>query len=264
MSDVTDLTKRLTIAECVAVYHQAVADMRSACALIADAENRLNVTFDERGYIQLCAHDRISFDKPERNLEEVRRRVWSAIVERTEVRRMLSITRAEELDRWLKNGELPEITLESVEDLARSFAEQLPSMLEEAVEEVFNLLRPRRSKYKTNTELEIGSKVILSHVVEKSWSGNFQVNHYWNKSLTALENVFSALDGNGQISKGYYSALATAINGTSLNAGTGETPYFKFKCFLNGNLHIEFRRLDLLARLNQIAGGARLKPAKTG
>lgn len=45
--------------------------------------------------------------------------------------------------------------------------------------------------------------------------------------------------------------------------GPGETDLFAFRCCANGNLHLRFRRLDLLARFNQIAGGRRLRPQKT-
>jgi len=36
------------------------------------------------------------------------------------------------------------------------------TFIEEAVQEVFEYLRPRNSKYETNTEFEIGKRVILS------------------------------------------------------------------------------------------------------
>ena len=41
--------------------------------------------------------------------------------------------------------------------------------------------------------------------------------------------------------------------------GTGETEYLRFRCFRNRNLHLEFKRLDLVAKLNAIAGGMRLR-----
>lgn len=47
--------------------------------------------------------------------------------------------------------------------------------------------------------------------------------------------------------------LVDAI-GTSGIKGVGETEYFKFKCYKNGNLHLEFKRSDLVDTLNQIAG----------
>lgn len=39
-----------------------------------------------------------------------------------------------------------------------------------------------------------------------------------------------------------------------------ETEYFKFKFFFNGNCHIQFKRMDLVARMNQIAGENLVKP----
>jgi hypothetical protein len=41
--------------------------------------------------------------------------------------------------------------------------------------------------------------------------------------------------------------------------GTAEIEYFKFRCFANRNLHLEFKRLDLVAKLNAVAGGMRLR-----
>jgi len=45
--------------------------------------------------------------------------------------------------------------------------------------------------------------------------------------------------------------LVDAINTSN---GTGETEYFKFKACKNGNLHLEFKRMDLVSKLNQLAG----------
>lgn len=77
-------------------------------------------------------------------------------------------------------------------------------------------------------------------------------------ALRALENVFTALDGKGSITKTHNGEIIDAINRST--DGTGETDYFRFRACRNRNLHLEFKRLDLLARLNQIAGGARLRP----
>ncbi len=41
--------------------------------------------------------------------------------------------------------------------------------------------------------------------------------------------------------------------------GTGETEYFKFKWHRNHNLHLEFKRLDLVEKLHAASGGMRLR-----
>lgn len=102
--------------------------------------------------------------------------------------------------------------------------------------------------------------MILPWAVEAWGFGHpFHVSYgHHDAQLRAIENVFSALDGKGSISKTHNGLLVDAINQSA--DGRGETDYFRFRCFKNRNLHLEFRRLDLLARFNQIAGGARLRP----
>ena len=67
--------------------------------------------------------------------------------------------------------------------------------------------------------------------------------------MVALDRAFHILDGAG-IPGGYQSPLVDAIN-TSGNKGVGETAYFSFRCYENGNLHLKFLRLDLVKELNR-------------
>lgn len=140
-------------------------------------------------------------------------------------------------------------------------ANSVPQLIDEAVREVFEWLRPGgwQARYKTNTQFEVGRRVIRANCVEVGWGTNFRVSHYHEPNLTALDNVFHVLDGNGTV-KTTRGPLVDAINATPKVGTGGETVYFKFKCFLNSNLHIEFKRMDLVTKLNQVAGGMRLKP----
>lgn len=263
MTDRDDLAPRLTVAASVAVYTEAMGELRDAFRRIAAAEERLNNAFGNTGYgrdVRVPTSFPLSFDDPDRSLEDVRRQVWRSIVERLEVRRMMSIERWKQLDQELDKGDLPELTVESAEAMARGFAGNLREMLEEAIGEVFEWLRPPRSEYKRNSELEIGPRVVLRYVVEPSWGGNrVDVNHRYRQELIALENVFSALDGRGQVTKNYVSAIEGELK--KLRPGErGETEYFEFRGYANRNLHLRFKRLDLLAKFNAIAGGRRLRP----
>jgi hypothetical protein len=261
------LARRLSVTEAVAIYEQAERDIRAAFDLVARAERRLTETFVLGDSPTIHVHDRwgkVNFDRIDESLEELRRQIWRQLVERLELRRFMSIRAWNTLDHQLREGkDVPEITHETVTAMGQQFQQQMGSMLEEAVQEVFEWLRPRGSDYKTNSEFEIGPRVILSYVVERAWGGDgFRVCYHREPNLTALENVFSALDGKGAVTKGHYSLLSTAIK-ESGKAGRGETEYFRFRCFKNRNLHLEFKRPDLLARLNQIAGGTRLRGKKT-
>ena len=76
--------------------------------------------------------------------------------------------------------------------------------------------------------------------------------------LIAVDKVFYALDSK-QFPESYRSPLIDKITTTSINKGTGETEYFKFKCYGNGNLHLEFKRMDLGSAAKPCGGGATLR-----
>ena len=72
--------------------------------------------------------------------------------------------------------------------------------------------------------------------------------------------MFSALAGEGMISNNGWSDLNHAIRETQTS--DGESRYFRFKCFKNGNLHLEFKRADLVEQFNRMAGGRRLRKGR--
>lgn len=260
----TDIARRETLTYMLGVYRQACTDIETAYDLLEKAQGRLRTAFlDKPGYgfatNDRNMHDRVGKKASDFILKEIKKDAWRHIVERMELRKLLSIKRRDELDRQLQDEKLPELTEENIFAMFESSAANMNTYLEEAVQEVFEYLRPPGSGYKTNTEFELGKRVILSYAVEKGWNrGKFRVNYHKEKYLTALDNVFSMLDGKGAV-KTYHGALYDAI--TDSPDGKGETIYFRFKCYQNGNLHLEFLRLDLVARLNAIAGGQRLKTA---
>ncbi len=259
------LAQRSTVRQLVATFAAAEAQIRTAFATIVTAELAINAVFTtpHGGSIHVIpsrySHD-AAFDEPDIAIERMRREAWCCIAERLELRRAMSIERWRKLEKALKEETPPELSEENVEAFARQHSDALPEMLAEAVGEVFEFLRPHNSRHKTNTELEIGRRIVLTSMVDTGWTGHHRVNHHRHQHLTALENVFSALDGKGSISKGYFSLLQTAIEAAG-KQGSGETAYFGFRVFKNGNLHLEILRDDLRARFNQIAGGMRLRPA---
>lgn len=256
----TNLAKRSTLDALVNNYKVAAEEIIQAYALLESAKNRLNAAYQSNSNFDTNPRDNhcVGEEGSKFVLKKIKKDAWCTIVERMELRRLLSVKRREELDRQLYEGDtLPEITNENIIAMLETSADNVKTYFDDAVKEVFDYLRPPGSKLKTNTEFELGKKVILSLMVEKGWSnGKFRVNYHRDKYLTSLDNVFNQIDGKGPI-KTYHGPLYDAIENTQ--DGTGQTSYFRFKCYMNGNLHLEFIRPDLVARLNAIAGGNRLK-----
>jgi hypothetical protein len=248
------ITERVDVGGMVEAYEQAERTITSACLQISEALSSLKASFAQDFSFQCPRY--MSFDDPSDSIRELRRQAWRRFVERFELRRAMSIAKSNELDAWIEKGEPEPVTQEAVTGLFRLYLQQLPEMLSEAVGEVYDFLRPPRSQYKTNSEFELGRRVILSGWVEEGFSHGYRPSYHRRQHYVALDNVFSMLDGQGSTSKSYRCELELAVE--KAENGQGETRYFRFRAHRNGNLHLEFKRPDLVRQFNAMAGGRRL------
>lgn len=247
---------RHSVASLVATYHDAVAKIREACASIAEQHERIQAAFGNDAHVKLETRN-LRFDDPSDQIIDMNRWAWRSIVNVSGVRRVLSVKAANELDKQLNESVLPPITEQSVEGFLAHHRAKAGDHLADAVREVHDMLRPPQSRFKTNTEFDIGSRVILTWWVSPGYGrGRPFIPHYRRSAeFRALDNVFLLLDGKPGIGT-HNGTLADAI--AASEDGTGETPYFRFKACKNQNLHLEFIRPDLVAKLNAIAGGRNL------
>lgn len=253
------LARRSAAREMAAAFHKTADFVRATFASLVEAERNLSLVFGAE------SHDRIrispdwpsyQFDRPEDVIKRMHRGAWAAIVERLEVFRFLSVARAGELKQHLATGDLPEITEDNIIAFTNSYLHQMGSMLEEAIREVYDWLRPRYDEYKTNSQYEVGERVVLTGQAERYGKGyHIRANH--EPQWGALENVFTALDGRGQVLRHQKATVAIALEEGGWS-GRAETDLFEIRAFKNGNVHLRFLRLDLLQRFNHVAGGARL------
>ena len=265
----TDLAHRETITALVGTYQQATTDIITAYAMLDAAKKALNLAFKttHMDTIRRNCCGETGPKEAEGVNKEIKRRAWSAIVERMEVKKLMSIKRREELDRQLSGdsrsyepvAELPDLTEANILGMFQDTMAKASDYANEAVYEVFDWLRPHAghtAELKTNEKWRIGKKVIIGYAVEMAYSrGKYKVKYDRAKNLIALDNVMHMLDGKGTL-KGYSGPLCSAIEESP--EGIGETDYFKFKCYQNHNLHIEFKCPDLVAKINRTAGGDRI------
>jgi hypothetical protein len=272
MSSESNLALRLTVPQLVEAYEKASNNLREAFRLVASVEDNLSATFS-MGELRMQVYDErnrsMDWRNPDRVLTVLDQQIWRSIVDRLGLRQLMSVTAAERLDKQIDNHEMPPITESAVRTVLEGFAGNLDKMLQQAVEETYDWLRPRAiqthaGRYKTNQKHAIdglGERIVLTSVLESGRYrvAKFAVSCYYQARFTALENVFTSLDGKGQITKTFYSALSNAILESNDTGGKGETEYFEFRAFLNGNLHLRFKRADLVAKFNKLAGSKTLK-----
>jgi hypothetical protein len=257
----TELVERKTATMLAGVYLQAEQEIREAYNLLETAKQRLCGAFVETGYY-FNPNQRENSEVGEKGatiaMRQIHKHAWRRIIDRMGIRQLLSVDRREKLDEQLSTGKgLPEVSETAILEMLEATAGNIEKYMEEAALEVFEYLRPCNSKLKTNSEFEIGKRVILQWAVEPEYFGNgFRIRHHRDSMFTALDNVFQGLAGQGVV-KTHHGPLYNAVQESK--DGTGQTEYFKFRACKNGNLHLEFLRPDLVTRLNQIAGGARLR-----
>ncbi len=274
MTHETELIKRGTIAEKIKAYNEATALIMEGYKTLETAEEILKDAFS----IEEISS---SFDVlPSRNdhcyhpaeatkkvIENLKRQAWRRLYNALEIKRVMSIKRADETEKKLDSGDLPALTVEAVFEVFEMLHQNVDNFARESVIEVYDWIRPHDgysgSQYKTNQKnarVELGKKIIHGYMVRVKYSNDgYQTQYNNEKYLIALDRVFHMLEGKNMLEKSYRSPLVDAINLTD-SSGLAETEYFKCKCYQNGNLHIEFKRLDLVKQFNAIAGGLNLKP----
>ena len=255
LPDFYAIAGRQTIAEFVADYSAAEKDMRDGFALVKRGLEALG-----EGSTLYCNHY-CDFGNPDEVATNLRRKAWSNIVDRLQMRRAMSVKAWEEFEKRMRHEDVPPITVELVEGVVRQYRQDLPAMLEASVVEMFEWLRPHDSEFKTNSEYEIGKRVVLNGIIRRSYS-TWGISSYYRQNLIALENVFDLVAGKQPAERvNGCSKLETAICAIRLvDACQGETEHFRFRGFKKGTIHLEFKSPEHVARLNTIAGGARLKP----
>ena len=261
----TKLINKAAVEQMVLTYQQTAIEIDEAYARLKAAEKKLESVFGDRSFSTLTRE----FYDHDRAAEEVRKKIkhsaWRGLLDMLEIRKLLSVRRAKEFDEQLDDpANLPEIELEAIYEMFSILIGSSIEFARESIFEVYEFLRPHArssaAQYKTNQKhawVDIGKKVILTGLIESYWGG-YRVYHSREQNLIALDKVFFMLDGKG-IPDGYRSPLVDAINTVEKEGNAGKTEYFKFKLYKNSNLHLEFQRMDLVQKLNAIAGGMNLK-----
>lgn len=251
--------KQITAEKIITLYQEADKNIVQAFDLLISAKKMLSEAVGNKSYYDsVLPRNMADYDlerEKERSQAMIKRNVWKAITEKCNVKEMMSIREAKTITEELETGSLPEITIENLQDFLSNLGDSLPDMINKAITEVFEFLTPQRSGLKTNQKQEIGERVILSSCVD-SWG----VSYHYRPHIQAIDNIFHLLDGKG-ISKHPFNLptlLEQAVRGTDKKT-TLETEYYSCKWFKNRNLHIKFKRLDLVQQINQKAGENRVK-----
>ena len=259
--------KHQSIWEIVNNYKSAQKEIIAAYELLAQAEDRLKVFCN---YPHVLPGRRSMYGdnhEVKKILKGIKSDAWRGILKKTNAVSFMTPKRYDKFQKDLdKPDNLPEINFETVRDFVENVINAAPDMLIEFIKETFNWLQPGgwTLNYKTNqkSKYELQEKVIKPGIFELRWGAeSSNLRYYYQNSISAMDNAFMLLDGKGTAKPGAGSSALSAIETACQNKlNECETEYFKFKWFKNGNMHLMFKRMDLVAKMNQVAGENLVKP----
>lgn len=273
IAQTTELVQYSRATELATKYAAATTEIRRLVIALGEQTAALKAAFaSECGYssdfdVGLELHRdnyKADEDGADKIMAEFKRAAWSILVEKLGIRKLMSPKKRDELDGQLhgrrRNGyhvrdavePLPEINAESIIQVMQGFIQSAPEYVEDSIREVYKWLIPKdwNGGHVTNKRDRVGRKVIKTYCVQLGYSRGFRVHHSHEPDLIALDSIMHTLDGKGVLS-GHKGPLIAAIE--TAESGTGETEYFRFKAYKNGNIHLEFKRLDLLDLFNRVA-----------
>lgn len=115
---------------------------------------------------------------------------------------------------------------------------------------VYNVFRYLSDDYRTNAAepFRIGRKVVMSGMIDPSFRRGLCIRYgHSADKLNDLDRVFQTLDGKQFQPR----TLEADMNAAFEQGQVFESDYYRAKAFKNGNMHLEFKRLDLLDKVNE-------------
>ncbi len=176
--------------------------------------------------------------------------VWTHVVNATELQRLMDKKAKDKLREQLRTSPA-EFTEETALATLQSFASQAGDIFRRGIAEVFSNLDRR---FRSHDGFKVGSRIILSRAFNEFGSWNYGRQH--RDTLQDIERTFHVLEAKPVPLD--YAGVVGAIDAARRGKGWGgahtevETEYYRVRVFLNGNVHLWFKRKDLVEKVNEL------------
>jgi len=190
--------------------------------------------------------------KPRMGMDETRRRVdaslWRMAFDMTGLMQVMDAEAKKKFFHQVEK-EAPPFTMETVRSTLLSVMQDAETMFARGLVNVFRGLS-RDHRTNTNEPFKINRRAILTSMVQSNFSGGLTISYrsYASETLNDIDRVFRVLDGQPHVAR----SLETAMNAAFSKGEEFVGDYCRARAFMNGNLHLQFTRQDLLDKGNRI------------
>ena len=247
-----NIIPRGSIADLVQEY-EAICDMvDQSWQLLKQADTRLKRA--------IGGEDRYSGDLATWKLDHefhalkptLKRKFWDYVIARSGIKNIMHHRVRRELENQMCDTRtMPDFEMQAIQATLYGWAESSGDVFAQMCQETFKSMLPWRDDYKTNKRHRIDKKLIMSGAM--SWYGG-GLGQCAREKLQDLDRIFHQLDN--KTPPEYPHDLATIINEADRAKDAWcENEYFYIKWYANRNIHLTFKKLDLLADFNRLGAG---------
>ena len=250
----SELMRKGSVEEIIAQRDRALALAKSGFELLAQANEAYQSAtcrdysmysgFGHSEWYYLGDDSRVSgiMEKVTKTIDQ---ETWLYLLDATGLRNLMDAETVKKFNAQVQK-EPPAMTLANVNASFKSLWEARDSTFRQGLVNVFKGLL---GHYKSHDAFKIGKKVIINGVL--SVHGGWSFYGSGKEKIADLDRIFHIIDGKEP--KDHCGDAAAMENKASYGReDETETDYFKFKLFKNGNVHVVFKRLDLVDRANKL------------
>jgi hypothetical protein len=175
---------------------------------------------------------------------------WQALLSDSGLYTFFDAKAREEWRKAIDKCDVPEVTTANVEATFATLYQSRGEMFERGVLDLFRTLS---WDYKSNNPCLFDKKIVLTYAVHTAGGWQYaSVEHGASNKLDDLTRVFSLLDGKPE--PDHRHGAWRALHGAQWprQQDTHEFEYFTIRGYKNGNIHLTFKRRDLVAQMNKI------------
>jgi len=181
------------------------------------------------------------------SIRDMDRSFWRRAFDLTGFANILDAKAKREFENSLEGRQCPEFNMPTIEQTFLELYQTKDDMFRRGIVEVFRYLSPT---YKTNQKeiFKIPEKIIVEYIIDRMFCAPC-IRYEKRQTINDIDRIFKLLDG----VKFEQESLLTEIQ-AQFKESDGkhfENEYFKMKGFKNGNMHLWFKRHDLLEKVNE-------------
>lgn len=243
MSIFTQLKVQQSIQEVIDDFQRAETMINEAYRLIDCAEE---ITRMHKINVKVHVHARHNMH-PDAAIERMRRDAWVKLMDMTGLKQIMDTQALEAFENELYK-KAPAFTEENIRGTLLQQMQESETMFARGLVNVFKKFDTKYKRHK-DAAFRVPKKVVISYATSLWIGGKLVVNHNAYSRIDDIDRIFKTLAGEKFKSHDLIAAMGASWQE---NDCLHECELYKARGYKNGNIHLEFKRDDLLERANDI------------